>query len=425
MPPLPQDWSPATTRAGALDEVVQRLARFRTVLVFSDDAGDARTRRIEALSRLAPDADVRDAGALVDAYAERLPASIEVGERLVLERGAPLSDALGPQLDETTIAVALHRSQIDEAVWRARPSARHAGCEPIYAALGLAQEDGLLQIARFTEHLDRTLRVAYRRALNDRRAEVMRALAVQEVDGDCADELNRARESVETCLAEGECADAPRGFLQSKVRVGADPPHLARCDGPRRDASTAALAAVNRESVGVAVRYVQPEWASLAARVAALGEVYAAMDEACAPRRRRYVPASLEAFQAELELIREGYRLTESVPGDAGWVVATGEPRSFHVPGVGQVDELARFETGTGSAARAILDRAHRLRERILAEARCRGDSGSPPLVLGLIERPTGGSPTLVYDTHVYDETLACEGLPPVAAPLAAEPSRG
>jgi hypothetical protein len=84
---------------------------------------------------------------------------------------------------------------------------------------------------------------------------------------------------------------------------------------------------------------------------------------------------------------------------------------SFHVPGVGAVRQLARFDGGTGSASRALVGEARALRRFARERSRCVARPGDPPVMMVLIESASAKPEFLGF---FHGEELDCGDLGPL-----------
>lgn len=314
---------------------------------------------------------------------------------------------------------------IDPLRWRALPARAVGSCQAPMAALARGQEQALAELEPFLDHADATLWQVYRPALlallprlrdelEPYRAPPGRAT----LDDPRAHELHqcghaywRYLQGFERCGGEPEgCVPAPRVFLVGGARIGSAEPDVwipEGCAAALGRDYVLELRAVASESAQVAQEHLAPSWSALADRAGAITEVYDALEDACAPRRRRFAAADLAAARGRLAAIGQALASDEAAPSGAGWALE-GEP--FHVPGYGPVRQLARYRAGPGSATEAAVAQARALRELVLGRALCRAGQPALPLAVALV----GAGGEVEFFGYFFEEELSCGELPPL-----------
>lgn len=308
----------------------------------------------------------------------------------------------------------------------ALPMQALGGCDAVTSALAAGQEHGLADVEPFVAHLDALLLQVYRPAVAAMTPRWLEELAPY-VDGaadDAAAGSTAAQRhacgsaslayvrAVAACARkrDRDCTAAPRTFLQGGLRIGLPTP-----DGVQMPQGCATL--VGRDYVAEAQRLaaeavqvvhgnLDPRWLQLADRVGALTEVYAAVDNVCAPQRRRVSGDDLDV--ARERLARIGDALSSDLTASRGGRFDTATPASFFVPGMGDVASVARYDGGPASVAtRAVLE-ARGLAGWLQTRARCRGDAHTPPWSVTVLDRTSGAALGLTY---VFPEQLACDAV--------------
>src|SRR5690606_4224594 len=146
----------------------------------------------------------------------------------------------------------------------------------------------------------------------------------------------------------------------------------------------------------------------LAERLATLAEVYDSIEQLCTPGRRRFSSEDLTALQARVIELGRLYQRDEQPAHDARFL---DNDASFHVPGVGNVRQLARFDGGTGSASRALIKAARELDKFARTHAKCVARPGDAPLMAMLIDTSQAKPEFLGF---YYEEELWCGELGPL-----------
>ena len=388
-------WRPAETRAGELGQLLSVLdATGAYALVSEGLDADTLASRLEGAGLPAPVQLSREGGEDDSRWLESVRAANPELERLLLLRPA------GEQSE-------------------GRQAFIFGGCDSLRARLGRAQEEGLTRLESFLDRVDELLAATWSEALSDRREtlDAMRGKASKNQSCSAA-AREHAAELLSCAASSGACQWSPRVFLQDFARVGrvSEPPELGLdddgCGEDLRDIMREADAA----SIEVLTR-TAPRWSELAARVATLGTIDAAVEDTCAPRRRRISDDSLASLRGQMAAIEAqlargasypstGPSWIESVPEGARWV---GADASFHVPGHGAVRELARFEAGARAASTQVRERAQALGAAISGAGECMGRAGEAPLAWTVYELP---SLEVIGEGEVFPETLVCGDLP-------------
>lgn len=326
-----------------------------------------------------------------------------------------------------TLVIAIDDAPLDEASWRARPAIALGNCNAPLEALAVGQEQALGDLEPFLDHADRVLGKVFRAELAAVLPKILARLQPHATPrprksfGDsasweqheCGHAAWQYTQAFARCLASAAtCEVAPRVVLVGGLRVvaptpqsflpGACPRVLGMDVAVRLD-QAAANAAVT------AVKRLDPQWSALADRLGALTEVHAALEDVCAPRRRRFAAADVE--QARSRLVAIGRSLASNDPPRSGrWMH---DPTQIHVPGLGPVREVGRFDAGPGSPARAVVEGARSLREFVLSRAVCRAPATSVPLMVVVTEPATD---RVHHVGFAYEEELGCGALGPLGA---------
>lgn len=330
-----------------------------------------------------------------------------------------------------TVVLAIDDAAIDEARWRALPSAAIGSCDAPMQTLALGQEQGLAELEPFLDHADAILWQLWRAELRALLPEVRRPLAPHAAprarkdagdaaawrEHECGHALWQLTEPYHRCAAsKSPCALAPRMLLVGGLRIGAPEPDVfvpRGCTDVIGSDVVLQLRALGRDAAEAASERLDPRWVVLADRLGAITEVHAALEDVCAPRRRRFAPVDLEDARTRVDaIVRE---LGSDEPPRAGkW---TFEPSAFHVPGIGPVREHGRFDAGAGSAAHAAIEGARSLREFVLSRALCRAAVPALPLaVLAYEPHSTDAAKGVRWFGYLYEEELSCGTLGPDVA---------
>lgn len=449
MPTLDLDWRPPSAVAGDVAALAAALAAHPRVALLVDDSvtrevDDLDAMRLAALvTRLAPQTAVRsvpgpDEGGphLADVLREDPPLAPEVDPSGRTRWALP--DALA--LDQARLrswaeggdpAVLMFGAVgVEAPVWRELATGSVGTCAPLFDALMTGQRDSLAELEPFLDHADALLGQVYLDQLTAVVPVVDEALAEFEVERERRDfdgpgwaryECGRAyREYLRpfaACVDASEvaaCSSAPRLFLQSSVRVGSvEPSVYISSDCPRRLERDVVeeLRAPARAAAELVAESLDVRWLDLVERLATLSDVYGALDQLCRPARRRFAAADLAALREQVAGLGPLFTRVEEPAHDARFLANDG---SFHVPRLGRVRQLARYDAGTGSAARALRAAAAELAEFERAHGRCIARPSEPPLMAMLIGTGDGRAEFLGY---YYGEELWCDELGPVSSP--------
>lgn len=324
-----------------------------------------------------------------------------------------------------TFVIAIDDAPLEDATWRARPAIALGNCDAPLEALAVGQEQALGDLEPFLDHADRVLAKVFRAELAAALPAIVDKLEPHATPRprtsfsdtasweahECGHAAWQYTQSFARCLARGApCDVVPRVVLVGGLRVVAPTPQsflprtcpvVLGVDVAARLDEAAANAAVT------AVARLDPQWSALADRLGALTEVHAALEDICAPRRRRFAAADVE--QARSRLVAVGRSLASNDPPRSGrWIH---EPTQIHVPGTGPVREVARFDAGPGSPARAVVEGARSLREFVLSRAVCRAPATSLPLMVIVTEPATD---RVHHVGFAYEEELGCGALGPL-----------
>jgi hypothetical protein len=203
----------------------------------------------------------------------------------------------------------------------------------------------------------------------------------------------------------------PRLFLRGSARIGTvEPSDYIPTDCARRiDRDyVEALRAPARAAAEIAQDHLDVGWMILAERLATLSEVHDALAQVCTPARRRFSEADLETLRASVTELGLLFSATEVPAHDTRFLA---NDASFHVPGLGIVRQLARYDGGTGSASRSLIAAAKQLTRFTRAHTRCEPRPGEAPLMAMLIETRHAVPEFLGF---YYAEELWCDGLGPL-----------
>lgn len=443
MPSLDVAWTPPMVVAGDVEQLRAALALHRSVaLHLGQRLGDPEhVIGLEALVRtLHPDIAIAAEEVAPRPFGEQaLPLEREPDDGRARPRyrfddrmlaaspegmGATGGAEPGPP---PTAALVVDDAALDLGRWRALPARTVGSCEAPMAALAAGQEQSLAELEPFLDHADATLWQVYRPALRDILPQLLSELEPYRTAPDrtaLSDDREHTQhqcghaywEYVQSFARCGEalasCPPAPRVYLMGGARIGTAepnawiPPGCATAVG--RD-YVAELRTVAVESAQVAQEHLAPSWSALADRVGAITEVYEALEDVCAPRRRRFAEADLQAARGRLAAIGEALASDEPAHPAARWAVAD-EP--FHVPGYGPVRQVARYHAGPGSASEAVVGQARALRELVLGRALCRTGQPALPLAVALV----GASGHTEFFGYFFEEELLCGELPPLVA---------
>jgi hypothetical protein len=438
VPSLDVAWLPPIVRAGDLDALAAALGDRAKVHVRRGERTTASSEQVAALVRsLRKDSTLAksDRGGVGSIVAGALPLRREVAKsseeppRYVAEPLA-LQPTWRADVDADALVV-LDDAPIDEAAWRGLPTHARGSCSAPLMALAVGQEQSLAQLEPFLDHADAVLWQLWRAEL---RTELPAIVAPVEARKDaarddrslreCALEARKLVEPYQRCAEDATpCPLAPRLFLIGGARIGAPEPDTLltrRCASALGVDVVARVRALGREAAEAAATHLDPGWVALADRLGGITEVYAALEDVCTPRRRRF--AAVDAKDARDRLVRIGEQLrADEPPGAAArWRF---DIDVFHVPGTGPVRQSARFDAGPGAPARQVLAEAKALRQFVLTRALCR--SGWKPLplaVLVLDPRARSDADAVRFFGYFYEEELVCGDLVPAEEDAAAVP---
>lgn len=440
MPSLDVPWTPPMLVAGDVEQFGAALAGHDAIALQlgARFGGPEAAARVEALVRaLHPGVTIAAEEVQAEPFAGvALPLVREADDgrarpRYRFEGRLPAPEGAGT--DGAAVLV-IAEAQLDPGQWRALPARAVGSCHAPMAALAAGQEQSLAELEPFLDHADDTLWKVYRPALRATLPRLVAELEPYRGSGARAELDAREREQHECGHAYWQyvqafarcgdalesCAPAPRVFLMGGARIGTAEPNAWIPEGCAalvgRD-YVAELRGVAAEAAQVAQEHLAPSWSALADRVGTITEVYEALEDVCAPRRRRFAEGDLRAARGRLAAIGQALGSDEAPHPAGGWVTAE-EP--FHVPGYGPVRQVARYDAGPGSASETVVEQARALRELVLARALCRAGQPALPLAVALV-RPSGEAEFFGY---FFEEELTCGELPPVRG-AAGEPAAG
>lgn len=436
MPPLDVPWSPPRLAVSDPSTLADALAEYDAVNVALDPRlrGTTGEQLREGLAAMAPRVRIEPGKALASAAAlDSVPLPLETVEE-DRETG-PVWDSSSVRAKigyvdalrdaQTPAGLWIGTAPIDVERWRRRPPRSEGSCSPLMETLGVGQERALAKLEPFLDHADLVLDRLYRRAMAEALPRVRadleqwaplpdRKAFASESEFAVAECGHAAWEYARTyggCVDEdGECRTAPRVFVVGAARIGSAEPSVYVPDScPQvlgRD-YVEALREPAREAVETAADVLDPRWAGLADRLGALGELHAALDDVCTPRRRRFSEGDVDMLRERVVALGDRFNARVVPRHDARWLMFDEE---FHVGGFGVVHQLARFDSGSGSAPREILAGARGLRELGLTRARCQAEGSDVPLATILVDAEDG---SVDYLGYFYPEQLTCSDLGP------------
>lgn len=464
MPSLDLDWRPPSAAAGDVQALAAALARHPRVGLIVDPSiaeagGELDAMRIAALvGRLAPNTAVRPIGSdgggpiLADIIREDpplLPASGADGRtqwatpntlaldverlRALAEFGDPAVLVVGPV-------------GVDTPTWRRLASSSVGTCDPLLDELLDGQRESLRLLEPFLDHADAVLASAYLVELAAVVPSIREQLAEFEQERDrrdfdaqgwaryqCGRRYHQYLQPFATCVAATErlgatevarleaghgaggvktpCPTTPRLFLRGAARIGSvEPSDYIPTECPQllgRD-YVEALRAPARTAAEITGDHLDVRWLILAERLATLAEVYDALEQLCTPGRRRFAGDDVASLRARVIELGQLYQRDEQPAHDARFL---DNDASFHVPAIGKVRQLARFDGGTGSASRALIAAARELGKFDRTHAQCVARPGDAPLMAMLIDTARAEPEFLGF---YYEEELWCGELGPL-----------
>ncbi|MFV8753461.1 hypothetical protein ACNOYE_23160 [Nannocystaceae bacterium ST9] len=443
MPDLDVVWSPPSPAAGDPVALAEAIARHPRIGLIVDPAlvrereGQLDRERVGALiNRLAPDTAVHvlegvELGEVVLEDPPLVPVIADNGrvhwslpESLAIdrERARGWADRGDPAV------LVVGAVGIDGPTWRSLGEASIGGCDPLEARLLDGQTAALTELEPFLDHADAVLAAAYQAELAELLPKLEKELAefapvrtrgdFRELDDwnryECGEKYRAYLEPFASCIEWGTpqaCSMAPRLFLRDAARIGSVEPagYLpSHCPARLGRDYVEELRTPARKAAELAGDVLDVHWLALAERLATLSEVHGALEQLCEPTRRRFAEPDVAELQTRLVAVGELFQREEEPPHDARFLTMDG---SFHVPGVGAVRQLARFDGGTGSASRALVAEARGLARFARERARCVARPGDPPVMMMLIESATAKPEFLGF---FHSEELDCGELGPL-----------
>lgn len=446
MPDLDLAWSPPSPSAGdpvALAEAIARHPRIGLVVdpdLRREHEGQLDAAHVAALVQtLAPDTAVHllEAAALGDVVLEDPPLVPTLAasgrlhwalpETLAIDRAK--TSGWGERGDPAVLVVGA--VGVDAATWRSLASAAVGTCEPLERALLDGQTRSLAELEPFLDYADAVLSQVYVAeldalvpALRERLAEFETPRTREDFGSEAQWQRHECGATYLAYLAPfadclrwdtpQACSMAPRMFLRDAARIGSIEPSVyvpSYCPARLGHDYVEELREPARNAAELAGDVLDVHWLALAERLATLGEVHGALEELCTPTRRRFDAADVGELQARLVSVGELFQREEDPPHDARFLTIDA---SFHVPGVGVVRQLARFDGGTGSASRALVAEARELRRFARSRSRCVARASEPPIMMMLIDTARGAPEFLAF---FHGEELDCGELGPLLAP--------
>ncbi|PRQ09433.1 hypothetical protein ENSA7_08390 [Enhygromyxa salina] len=446
MPSLDLDWRPPSSAAGDLDELAAALGPRARVGLLVDGSGSREASKLDAMQlaalvgRIAPDTAVHAIGPH-DTTRPRLAD--------VIREDPPLLPATGPsgrtrwslpkQLDVDPVwlqrwaelgdpaVLVVGPVEVDAPVWRSVAPAAVGSCEPLLSSLIAGQTHSLELLEPFLDHADAVLAAAYAVELAQvvpgieaELAEFQASRTRSDFDADgwaryqCGQRYLRYLQPFSACVSGSDahaCQMTPRLFLRGSARIGTvEPSEYIPTDCARRiDRDyVEALRAPARAAAELAQDHLDVGWMILAERLATLSEVHGAISSLCTPARRRFSEADLTQLRASVAELGPLFTNDDPPAHDARFLA---NDAVFHVPGLGTVRQLARYDGGTDSASRALIAAAQQLANFSRAHARCVPRPGEPPLMALLIDTHTATQELLGF---FYAEELWCDDLGPL-----------
>jgi hypothetical protein len=290
--------------------------------------------------------------------------------------------------------------------WAALPAVTVGGCDEVLARLAEAQEFALVDLEAQLDRAEALAGRAFRGALTSgAEPGAVAKTPGPPVEAGCAASGAAVVDARAACAA-GRCDLEPRVVVDdagARIVVPWDgrdaPPCSARAADAQRELrrATQAGAAALTDALDRAALH------SLV-RIVAIARTHGALVETCAPRRLRW--SEEDVAGARRELVRVGDLLSVA-PGNGApaWLPAA---EHAHVPGLGRVEVLRRLSPAADDPATAAARSAERLRDDLLARARCAATQDADLLRVAVVR-----AGELVHFGYVYPEELGCEGLGP------------
>ena len=335
---------------------------------------------------------------------------------------------------------------VDGATWRQLATASVGSCEPLLASMLVGQRDSLALLEPFLDHADAVLAELYLAELGQVVPELAAELAEFEQERprsdfdasgwerhQCGRRYHAYLQPFASCVAASEnlgaaevarleaghgaggvktpCPTTPRLFLRGAARIGSVEPSdyiPSECPNALGRDYVESLRAPARAAAEVAGDHLDVRWLVLAERLATLAELYDSIAQLCTPARRRFAPAEVAQLRARVAGLSLLYQREETPAHDARFL---DNDASFHVPTVGKVRQLARFDGGTGSASRELIAAARELSKFDRSHARCAARPGDPPLMVMLLDAAAAQPEFLGF---FYAEELWCDELGPL-----------
>jgi hypothetical protein len=434
MPELSVQWSPPVMTAGDVTALAEALGRHDSIEVRLGSrlhGESARTLATGVFNLLSPDTNLDLASGDTN-LSQLIPGPLPVARLGDPQRALrPRYDAQGIALDlsrwrdterkeQSRAILAVDDASLDTADWQKQPASSVGSCQVAMAALGAGQEQSLAVLEPFLDHADAVLAHFYRIELDKRLPQLRTSLARFEGKPkpkddpafDCGQTYLDYVDELSACEDEKErCPFAPRVFLVGGARIGSAEPTVYipdQCAGLVGVDVVEQLRGASREATRTGGEMFDRQWSSLADRLGALTEVNAAMEDVCAPRRRRFSDIDLTEARRRLSRIGNDFRQSELARESARWVL---HDDGFHVPGIGPVQQLARFDSGDSSASHRVVQDARSLREFVFGHSRCGKPGGRLPLAAVLVDVSGKSVDFLGY---FYEEELFCPELPPL-----------
>lgn len=429
VPPLDGEWTPPMRVAGDVDALAAALAGQRWSVVVGPRLGEpGRAAVSDLVARLSGEAALEVERGALGAALHGAPSLVD---RQVGASGRPIYGGAGLTIDPVWRAehpgatLVIDEAPVDLAEWGALPAFAVGTCEPPLRALADAQEASLAEVGPFLDRVDAALWRAFRAQLDAHMPALQAALTVDAeprprsafADGvtyeahRCGHAYWRYLQAYAACgPSPATCPVAPRIVLSGGARIGLAEPTIfvpEGCPGLLGRDYVDELRGLGRAAVAATTPGLSPEWSVLADRLGMIGEIYAALEDICVPRRRRFADADLEEARRRLGALGEALAAAD-LRARGGWV---SDEATIHVPGIGALRQLGRYDAGRGSLNQEIRASARGLREWVLRRAYCRQVPGEAPLAVVAVG--AGGAP-IGFVGLFFEEELFCGELGPL-----------
>ncbi|MGB1013575.1 MAG: hypothetical protein ACPG4T_05530 [Nannocystaceae bacterium] len=430
------DWQPPQVIAGDLQALAAAVGRAGTVTLSLGPrltSGGWREAGIELVKSLG-------AGEVKMGPVGHLAGLLREGSSLPVHRiepDRPRYDAHALALEPSAVqsraasgtVLAVDEAALDLADWGALPTIRQGTCMPAMQRLASGQELSLAMLAPFLDHADETLWQVYRSLVADELPGLRKRLkayaeprdrsAFRDPDAfeqhQCGHAYWQYLQTLEGCdQSRARCPGAPRVYLVGGAQIGMREPSVYLPEGCAERLGHDYLGEIRElgfSTVSLAGEHFDRQWGELAARLGAVAEVHAALEDACAPRRRRFAASDLEELHGRLGRIGDLLSAAPQPSTQAYWLV---DETLLQVPGVGPVRQLSHFDPGHASVYNQVIAQARGLREFALGQPLCQAPSGGRPLAVMMVDVAAAA---VTHFGYFYEEELICGDLPVAQAP--------